>query len=258
MTLSRLTIVTITKDDPAGLVRTLGSAKGLRSLGAEHIVVDGSVDAGPAERIVREVGSNITIKRHPARGIADAFNAGLSESSTEWLWFLNGGDAVHEALDPGWLVTLLAGSRADLVVGGIHYDGDDKPRPVPRLRQQWPLLECWLPHPAVLLRRSILTRAGGFDPRYAIAMDYDLWMRLFAAGATADVLSVPFARFDISGLSQHPAHRRTVCREEARVIRSHWRSLLGATLYPLPRVFRRIFWSLRHASRQGRIEQGHD
>ena len=163
----------------------------------------------------------------------------------EWVWFVNGGDAVHEALDPAWLLALLATSRADIVVGGIHYDGDASPRPVPPLHRQWPLLECWLPHPATLVRKQTLLQAGGFDAGYTIAMDYDLWFRLLNGGATVDVLSAPLARFDPTGLSQRADYRQVVCREEARVILRNWRSLLGAPLRLSGRVIRRLLWSVR-------------
>jgi glycosyltransferase involved in cell wall biosynthesis len=212
----------------------------------EHIVVDGSGECSHTNRLIRQAGGESVLILRPAKGIADAFNAGLAMARGDWVWFVNGGDAVHEALDPAWLLALLANSRADLVVGGIHYDGDASPRPVPPLRQQWPLLECWLPHPATIARKQTLLQAGGFDAGYAIAMDYDLWFRLLNGGATVDVISVPLARFDPTGLSQRAYYRQVVCREEARVILRNWRSLLGAPLRLSGRVIRRLLWSVRH------------
>ncbi len=236
-----LSIITITKDDPVGLARTLGSTAIWRhKAGVQQLVVYSGV------KPMVEVGQALRLHAQESTGIAAAFNEGLALVRSQWVWFLNGGDAVHEELDPSWLLALLANSRADLVVGGIHYDGDLSPRPVPSLSHQWPLLECWLPHPATLVKRQILLQAGGFDTGFTIAMDYDLWFRLLKGGATMDVISVPLARFDPRGLSQRADCRHVVRREEARLILRNWRSLLGGLLRLAGRTFRRLLWSVRH------------
>lgn len=248
MSAPRLSIITVTKDDPAGLARTVKSAECWRvSADVEHLVVYAGTPP-------RDVVAGVRFQQQSSSGIAAAFNEGLAMARGDWVWFLNGGDAVHEVLDRAWLLTLLANTRADLVVGGIHYDGEASPRPAPPLHRQWPLLECWLPHPATLVKRQLLLRAGGFNVSYAIAMDYELWFRLLQGGAIVDVISVLLARFDPHGLSQHTAYRHVVCREEARVILGNWRSLLGAPWALSWRVIRRLLWSVRHrtnTSQQG-------
>ena len=36
-------------------------------------------------------------------------------------------------------------------------------------------------HPAVMMRRSAITEAGGYDPRFRLAQDYDLWLRMIGS-----------------------------------------------------------------------------
>lgn len=238
----RLSIITVTKNDPAGLTRTVKSVERWRaSADVEHIVV--FAGTSPQETV-----GGLRLHRQSSSGIAAAFNEGLAMAQGDWVWFVNGGDAVHEELDPAWLLSLLARSRADLVVGGIHYDGEVSPCPVPALDRRWPLLDCWLPHPATLIKRRTLVQAGGFNVSYTIAMDFDLWFRLVRGGAIVDVVSVVLARFDPNGVSQHADYRHVVCREEARVILRNWRSLLGAPWLLLGRVIRRLLWAVRHRS----------
>ncbi len=236
-----LTIVTLTKDDPPGLARTLDSAAAWRVRGdVEHIVVF----AGDRPSLADD--ASLTMHQQVSLGIAGAFNEGLARARGEWVWFLNGGDAIHESLNPEWLLALLAQSQAEIVVGGIHYDGDDIARFAPPLSRQWPLLECWLPHPATLVRRETVLRMSGFDVRYAIAADYDLWFRLLRGGARVDTVSIPFARFDITGLSQRSDMRQVVCREEASVIlRRSWH-LLNEGRRLAGRIAYRLLWALRH------------
>jgi glycosyltransferase involved in cell wall biosynthesis len=234
-----LSIVTITKDDPRGLKRTLGSLKSwLSDDRIEHVLVtaenSAACEVSPSSRVVVQRSS----------GISGAFNEGLQAAKGEWVWFLNGGDAVHEALARDWLLSLLATTRADIVTGALHFDGESAPRPMPHLSYQWPLIACWLAHPATLVRRKTLLSVGGFDQRWRIAMDYDLWFRLLCRDAIVDVVSVPFARFDVKGVSEHRETRGAARGEEAKVVLAHGGRLGGAVVRLCLRVVRRISWAL--------------
>ena len=171
-----LSLVAITKDDQVGLERTLKSVDAWRAYpGVEQIVVY----AG-AEPAVKDNDAMI-VRQQRSTGIADAFNEGLALARGEWVWFVNGGDAIHESVDPVWLLAHLRRTKADLVVGAVQFDGEAEPRPLPGLRDQWPLIACWLPHQATMIRRELLAAAGGFRSRWRVAMDYDLWLRMIAA-----------------------------------------------------------------------------
>jgi hypothetical protein len=214
-----ISIVTITKDDVQGRTATIASAHRLRELGAEHIVVDGSSENDRLSPTPEEV--NLTVLPRPPCGRADAFNAGLDIANGEWIWFLNGGDTVHEQLDPSWLFALLKKTQADVVTGAIHYAGEEHPRPAPPLWGQWPLLVCWIPHPATLVRRSALMRLSGFNPKFKICMDFDLWHRLLSKNTAVDIVALPFARFDINGVSQCRENRRFLAGENAKILWKH-------------------------------------
>jgi len=233
-----LSIVTITKEDPRGLKRTLGSLKSwLSDDRIEHVLVTAENSAAC------EVDPNSRVIVQRSSGISAAFNEGLECCHGEWVWFLNGGDAVHEALDPVWLLSLLTTTRAHIVTGALHFDGDSAPRPMPPLSYQWPLIACWLAHPTTLVRRETLLSVGGFDQRWRIAMDYDLWFRLLNRDAIVDVVSVPFARFDVKGVSEHRETRVAAREEEAKVVRAHCGRLGGAVVRLCLRVVRRILWA---------------
>lgn len=46
-------------------------------------------------------------------------------------------------------------------------------------------------HPAVMFRRDAIDEVGGYDPDFAPAEDYDLWVKLALAGYSASVLKEP-------------------------------------------------------------------
>ena len=221
----KLSLVTITKGDASGLARTLAStADWLADPAVEQIVIDASAPPAvvehPAVRVICQ----------QSHGIAAAFNEGWRAARGEWVWFLNGGDALHPQLSRQWLFALLAATSADIVVGTVHYDGDVAPRPSRLLREQWPPLICWIPHPAALVRREVLMRAGGFDERWRIAADFDLWLRLLHQDVRVDVVSVPFAFFDVKGVSQRPDTRGVLAQENAGVLWRHKSRLICAWL----------------------------
>jgi glycosyltransferase involved in cell wall biosynthesis len=226
----RLSIVTITKDDADGLYKTLVSAASLRAAGAEHLVVDGGSVPAAIHQPAGFVGSGVVFAR-PARGVTDAFNAGLAESKGEWVWFLNGGDRVDERLSPEFLFTLLHNSQADVIIGGITYDGTTDLRVHFPLAKQWPPLAAWIPHPSTIIRKSLFDRNGPFDTKYRIAMDYEWWLRALNRDTQVDVLAVPFARFAAGGISQRPESLPLILREQYDAIRRHqlmlWRTWIA-------------------------------
>lgn len=242
----RLTLVTITKNDRAGLERTLASAAALRTAGAEQVVIDGSDDPAIARELIAQHDGEIALHAQPPRGIGDAFNAGLAQARGDWVWFLNGGDAVHEELDVGWLWSSLAATRAHVITGAIHYDGENEPRCPPPLSGQWPLLACWLAHPSTILRRERLLKAGGFENRLSVAMDYELWHRLLRGSTLVDVVAIPLARFDVNGVSRRPETLPVVRREEAEVLLRHGAALLREGRRLGGGIARRLLWAVYH------------
>lgn len=217
MGIPTLSIVTIVKDDPVGLMRTLVSADGLRAAGVQHIVVDGSTDGEGAPMIPAGVER---VVRAP-RGIADAFNAGIAAAKGDWVWCLNAGDTVDPKLPAGLLLGLLERTLADVLIGTLTYEGETEPRLPPPPHLRWPSVRSWIPHPATFVRRSLFGRCGGFDDRYSIAMDFEFWLRAIPTGASVDVVALPIAVFAPGGLSQRMELRAQLEREKNDALRRH-------------------------------------
>jgi GT2 family glycosyltransferase len=250
-----LTIITITKDDAAGLARTIASAALLRAAGAEHLVVDGGGDADATKRVIEQTGGKVVIYPLAPRGITHAFNSGLGYARGEWVWFLNGGDQVDLRLKPEFLFALLEDSRAEVIIGGITYEGESELRPLPPRELQWPPFRSWIPHPSTLIRRRLFEQFGGFDERYSIAMDYEWWLRVLSASVPVDIVTVPFAVFAPGGVSQRPETQQKILREQADSLRKHfavlWWPWLGFNARLL-RAWLRAFVTRRLASRPPR------
>lgn len=190
-------------DDFEGVVNTVQSTRRLR-LGnnVRQIIVDSSNEE-TREKIIKVLSreENIHYVWQQPAGIAAAFNEGLKLSNAEWVWFLNGRDEVHDSVDPEKLFYLLVQNRADAMIFEIELIRSHKRYSHPPLWNLWPPVHSWVPHPATLLRQRLFGQFGLFDETFSIAMDFDLWFRFFSKDIVVDMISLPLATYDESGLS---------------------------------------------------------
>lgn len=94
--MSRISVVTVTFNNAAGLRETLGSLAQLQSGPLEIVVIDGgSSDDTPAA--VREFESRLPLSfsSEPDRGIYDAMNKGHARCRGDLVHYLNAGDTVY-------------------------------------------------------------------------------------------------------------------------------------------------------------------
>jgi Glycosyl transferase family 2 len=154
--------------------------------GAVEIVVvdDGSPD-NVGEVAARYPG--VKCLRQPNGGLAAARNTGMEEASGDFLLFLDADDRLlPEAIERG-LEELRADPEAMMAAGTWRLIGESG-EPLPADPPQQPpqafpaLLEsCFISTPAaVLYRRELFSRIGGFDPEVSASADYDLYLRTAA------------------------------------------------------------------------------
>jgi hypothetical protein len=68
---------------------------------------------------------------------------------------------------------------------------------------------CPILHSAAMFRREVALRVGGYDPRYAVAQDLDLWLRMGEAGALASLRQVLVRyRMHAASLSERRQHEQ--------------------------------------------------
>jgi glycosyltransferase involved in cell wall biosynthesis len=176
----------------------------------ELIIIDGaSRDA--TLRVARSYRGPLTLVSEPDSGIYEAFNKGLERAQGCYSVFLGADDRYP----PGALAAVAAaiGEDADESPDAIAgaYNVIDKQghsaRKLPRPEFTRQRLPRSMPtkRQALFLRTELIRRAGGFDPSYKIAGDYELFLRLlplklrwhfidealvdFQLGATSYVLS---------------------------------------------------------------------
>ncbi len=169
------------------LGEALESCAAQRPLPAETIVVDdGSPDDVAAAVLPFAERLPIRLVRRDNGGLSAARNAGLAESQSAYLVFLDADDRLCQGALAAGLAGLEAHPQAAFVWGGYrcmdlsgrHYGSAILPAPSPE-----PLLDLLTGnvigmHATVMYRRGPLIAAGGFAEALRACEDWDVYLRL--------------------------------------------------------------------------------
>jgi GT2 family glycosyltransferase len=206
---------------------TIGEA--VRSaLGQEHasseiiVVDDGSTD--DIDAALRPFRKQVTLIRKENGGGASALNAGAAAASSDFLAILDADDSYH----PRRIQVLAAlGTQRpdlDLVTTDARFLVDGEPvgrfsdyNPFDIEDQRVAILDrCFVGGwPAVRLSR--LNAVGGFDESLRVGHDWDCWLRLIFAGASAGFVGEPYYDYRLHGGSL-TASRRIALWDRVRLL----------------------------------------
>lgn len=202
-----LTIVTVVRNDPDGLRRTLTSVAAQSVHPDQLVVVDGSDDRDVVSSILATFpGVTADYAWAKPHGVYAAMNDGLARVTSDYVYFLNAGDVLADddvlasvagpltAAQPRWAMGRVEFRAADGTV--LAQPAWDYPAERAALfaRGRFPA------HQAVVVRTDELRAHGGFDLSYRVAADYASILRLAAAGPPLD-LGCTLAEFTVGGLS---------------------------------------------------------
>ena len=205
------------------------------------VVDDGSSDGTAA--VVREFGTAVRYLWQENRGVSAARNRGAAACAGDLIAFLDSDDLWM----PGKVAAQVAYFEAHPEAQACHTDEvwirrgvRVNERHVHRKQGGWQFLaslsRCLISPSAIMMRRGLWDRLGGFDETLPACEDYDLWLRLTALapvgfigqrlvtkrGGHADQLSrvtPALDRYRIRALEKTlatclpPAHRRAVLEQ---------------------------------------------
>ena len=126
----------------------------------------------------------------------------MSIADSEWVWFLNGGDKVHQDLESKLFLDILKKSGAEVIIFELEFMQSHKASKHLPMWAMWPpIFPNWINHPATILRQRVFKKFGGFNEDYKIAMDGEIWLRVFSKDVVVDMISMPIVLFDEGGVS---------------------------------------------------------
>jgi glycosyltransferase involved in cell wall biosynthesis len=200
-----ITIVTINRNNAAGLTKTLQSVFEQTDRNSiEYIVIDGASTDGSVDVINQNSDGLDFWLSAPDLGIYNAMNKSLQYAHGDYVLFLNSGDTLSS---PDVIHQLSNyGLSADIVFG--HWQNVDRGKkritkgpitPITLYDLQYNSRVC---HQATLTRTSILRELGGYDEHYRVSADVVFLMRaLVLHRCTQKLIPVVIADYDIGGIS---------------------------------------------------------
>lgn len=179
-----VTVVITTFNDSHFLPDALSSVFAQTHRVDEVIVVDDGSDQSPAPLL--EAFPNVSLIRKQNGGLASARNAGLHQSKSSLICFLDADDRLKPKAIAAGLACFQSNPQAAMVYGGHHQiasdgqrSGEDKYKPLGTDPYASLLTGNFVAmHAAALFRRDILVALEGYDERLARGEDYDLYLRL--------------------------------------------------------------------------------
>jgi glycosyltransferase involved in cell wall biosynthesis len=152
---------------------------------SECIVVDDGSTDGSAEALEREFGARIRVVRSVNRGVAAARNLGVAHSRGELIGFLDSDDLWLPGKLAAQVAFFTAHPEAQICqTDEIWMRNGAQVNPCAHHRKPSgdiftaSLRLCLVSPSAVMLRRSLFARHGGFDEGLPACEDYDLWLRI--------------------------------------------------------------------------------
>jgi glycosyltransferase involved in cell wall biosynthesis len=208
VSLPRIAVVTVVWNDARHIEATLESVREQTWAQLDHIVIDGGSTDGTAAIIERYRRRLAAFVSEPDRGLYDAMNKGLALCRPDtWVYFLNSGDVFA---GPDALTRTFCGRSfgdpaawpALVLAPVIKRGATDELQPV-RLGRKLGMPAC---HQGIFCRQPLLARHG-FDLRYGLAADYDLYLKVARGLSPGDVgvAGTPVAIVSAGGLSDRGA-----------------------------------------------------
>ena len=180
----RISVITVCLNSAATLEDTIRSVASQSYADKEHIIVDGGSTDGTLEIIGRHRAVLAKVISEPDRGTYDAMNKGIGFASGAVVGFLNADDLFASPDCLQRIAGAFEDPATDAVYGDLVYVRQDDPDSVVRYWKSGPFrpgafAAGWAPpHPTFYVRRRLLEQFGGFDPRFKVAGDAELAMRL--------------------------------------------------------------------------------
>lgn len=192
-----VSIITVTRNNLAGLGSTIASVRSQTFQDFEHIIIDGASTDGTLEQLKESRSPTTFILSEPDEGIYDAMNKGIEQASSPWLIFMNGGDRFA---NPKALAAAMSFStqQTDVIYSDVILERDGKHK----------LVRCDLDqrrfhHQAIIYRKSLHDKYG----RYVVAPGMTISDYLFfnsVAHLRWVKCDTPIAICDATGQSSKP------------------------------------------------------
>ena len=207
-----LTIITINRNNAAGLEKTMQSVLSQTCTDYEYVVVDGASTDGSVDvirRLAPAFGDRLKWVSEPDKGIYNAMNKGIGMATGEYIEILNSGDSLAEkdvvekmysAVEKEGHPSILYGNMLkDFPDGHVHRDKGFAGEEITLLS----LYIGTLNHSPAYIRRSLFDKYGLYDESLKIDSDWKWYLQAIVFGEEKPVyVDIDVTLFDMTGISE--------------------------------------------------------
>lgn len=201
----------------------------------ELIVIDDGSTDGTSDLLASIHDPRLRVERRPAAGLAQTLNHALEQARAPLVARLDADDlALPERLarqraflDAHGEIGLLGTGAREVEPSGREVRVVRPPADDAEIRRVLIRHNPFV-HSSVMMRRRLVEQVGGYEPTFAVAQDYDLWLRMSRITRMANLAEPLVVRRLVAG-------RVTAERDSERLraeARARWRAV-GRGGYPL-------------------------
>ena len=201
-------VVTVVKDDFAGLLKTEQSIKSQSKSVTWFIVTPNNaseiishcqklLENGLVSKIISGSGS----------GVYNAMNTAVwNVTSLDWIWFLNAGDEFSDINSYSNILKVVKSTKSNWIFGGNFLGSKDgkilglNTAPKKFVVSNQLFARKYICHQSTIFNAGFLQHLGGFRTQYQIAADWDLMVRASKVGSP-ERLNIPISVFYMGGIS---------------------------------------------------------
>lgn len=205
-----LSIITINRNNAAGLEMTMRSVLSQTCKDFEYIIVDGaSTDGSMAviQRLAQEFGSRLKWLSEPDSGIYNAMNKGIRMAVGEYIEVLNSADllAAPDVVERMTTALVEKGKPAILYGNMVKMDAQGKENGKSKeveysLRQYY---ASTMNHDCCFIKRSLFEEYGYYDETLKIVSDWKWFLQAIGLGKVRPVyVDIDVTWFDTGGISE--------------------------------------------------------
>lgn len=258
----KLSIITINRNNAAGLRKTIESVVSQTYTDFEYIIIDGASTDGSVE-VIKEyakatlpngeaLGERLYWISEPDKGIYNAMNKGILKANGEYLLFLNSGDWLY---NENIFRNVFDQHRSEDILYGcdmLYYRNDKvvfKAYP-PQLTFLF-MISGTISHQGTFLKRNLFENSL-YNEQYKIVADYDFYIKnIVIKNCSTFYLDFPIVYFDMYGISMSKDNETLLWNERKTVLNSYFpelvlndmleynklHSITNYSLYPYVEIF---------------------
>jgi putative colanic acid biosynthesis glycosyltransferase len=192
-------IITITRNNLAGLCRTRASLMTQDCSDYEWIIIDGASTDGTSEFLKTY---SAIIVSEPDLGIYDAMNKGLDRAKGTYVLFMNAGDNFASSATLSRIRSEMNGKQPDFIYGDALEMLEDGGLAYKKARSYTRARQGMITHHQAMLYKQDLIGDLRFNLQYKISADFDFTLKFLNKAQTLMPYNFPLCVFENGGLSQ--------------------------------------------------------